>query len=227
MYIDARTLENGTLIEGDICIVGAGAAGISMALEWINTPHKVILLEGGGFQPDEKVQELYDGKETGQPYYPLKAMRLHYFGGTTGHWGGFCSPLEHIDFIKRDWMPNSGWPIKRDDLDPFYIRTQPILDLGPYDYSVKYWQDKDPSMTSLLKGKSVIWNKMWQFSKPVPRFGKKYKDTIVNSKNIHLYTYANVTDITANKNISQIKEVTVKNYAGKEHKVRAKIFVLA
>src|SRR6185312_7233706 len=48
-----------------------------------------------------------------------------------------------------------------------------------------------------------------------------------NAKNIHLYTYANVTDIIANENVSQIKEVTVKNYEGKEHKVRAKIFVLA
>jgi choline dehydrogenase-like flavoprotein len=227
MYIDGRTLDNGTLIEGDICIVGAGAAGISMALEWINTPHKVILLEGGGFQPDEKVQELYDGKETGQPYYPLIAMRLHYFGGTTGHWAGFCSPFEHIDFIKRDWMPISGWPIKRDDLDPFYARSQGILDLGPYDYSVKYWRNKDPELIPLLTDNSVIWNKMWQFSKPIPRFGQKYKDTIVNAKNIHLYTYSNVTDITANKSVSQIKEVTVKNYAGKEHKVRAKIFVLA
>lgn len=227
MYIDARDLDNGALIEGDICIVGAGAAGISMALEWMNTPYKVILLEGGGFQYDEKVQELYDGRETGQPYYPLKSMRLHYFGGTTGHWGGFCSPLEHIDFIKRDWVPDSGWPIKRDDLDVFYARSQGILDLGPYDYSVNYWQKKDPSLTSLLSDNSVIWNKMWQFSKPVSRFGKKYKDTIVNAKNIHLYTYANVTGIRANESISHIKEVTVKNYAGKEHKVRAKIFVLA
>jgi choline dehydrogenase-like flavoprotein len=67
---------------------------------------------------------------------------------------------------------------------------------------------------------------MWQFSPPT-RFGEKYKDTIVNAKNIHLYTYANVTNITANENISSITEVTTKNYAGKEHKVRAKIFVLA
>jgi choline dehydrogenase-like flavoprotein len=67
---------------------------------------------------------------------------------------------------------------------------------------------------------------MWQFSRPT-RFGQKYKDTIVNAKNIHLYTYANVTDITANENTSQVQEVTVKNYAGKEHKVKAKVFVLA
>ena len=226
MHIDARKAHDGSLIEGDICIVGAGAAGISMALEWINTPYKVILLEGGGFEYDDAVQELYNGKTTGQHYYPLKACRLHYFGGTTGHWAGFCSPLDRIDFIKRDWVPHSGWPITRDDLDPYYARAQKNLDLGPYDYTVKYWQKNNPLFSSLLSDDSVVWNKMWQFSPPT-RFGEKYKETIVNAKNIHLFTYANVTDITANENTSQVQGVTVKNYAGKQHTVKAKIFVLA
>ncbi len=227
MHIDARKIDNATLIEGDICIIGAGAAGISMAIEWINTPYKVILLEGGGFEFEDKMQELYDGKTTGQPYYPLKAMRLHYFGGTTGHWGGFCSIFDHIDFTKRDWVPNSGWPIKRDDLDPYYMRAQEYLDLGPYEYSMEYWRDKDPLLVPLISDDQVIWNKMWQFSSPVPRFGPKYKDTVVKAKNIHLYTYANVTDIITNENISEVKEVTIKNHAGKSHTVKAKKFVLA
>jgi choline dehydrogenase-like flavoprotein len=226
MYIDARNTDDGSLIEGDICIIGAGAAGITMALEWMNTPYKVILLEGGGFEYDEKVQELYDGKTTGQRYYPLKSARLHYFGGTTNHWAGFCSTLDHIDFVKRDWVPHSGWPITRNDLDPYYARAHKYLDLGPYDYTLKYWQQKDPLLVPLVSDDSVIWNKMWQFSTPT-NFGKKYKDTIIHAGNIHLYTYANVTDLTANENVSAIKEVTVKNYAGKEHKVRAKVFVLA
>ena len=67
---------------------------------------------------------------------------------------------------------------------------------------------------------------MWQFSPPT-RFGTKYKDPIVNTKNIHLYTYANVVDIIANENVSEIKEVTIKNYAGKQHTVRSKYFILA
>jgi len=226
MHIDARNLENNSVIEGDICIVGAGAAGISIALEWINSPYKVILLEGGGFSYDDRVQELYDGKTTGQPYYPLKSCRLHYFGGTTGHWAGFCSTLDPIDFRKRDWIPESGWPINRDDLDPFYARAQKNLDLGPYNYSLSFWQKTHPLFKPLLADDRVVWNKIWQFSPPT-RFGEKYKAPIVNAKNIHLYTYANVTDITANENTSHIKEVTIKNYAGKHHKVRAKIFVLA
>ena len=100
MHTDARELPDQTIIEGDLCIIGAGAAGISIAMDWIGSPHKVILLEGGGFDYDDRVQELYAGKTTGQHYYPLKSARLHYFGGTTGHWAGFCSTFDDIDFEK-------------------------------------------------------------------------------------------------------------------------------
>ncbi|MBS1933283.1 MAG: GMC family oxidoreductase [Bacteroidetes bacterium] len=226
MYIDARELENGSLIEGDICIIGAGAAGISMALQYINTPYKIILLEGGGFDYDDKVQELYVGKITGQPYYPLKSARLHYFGGTTGHWAGMCTTFDAIDFTKRSWVEHSGWPIKREDLDPFYERAHKIVEIGPYNYSLDYWLKQNPAFVPLPLDSNVVWSKMWQFSPPT-RFGKKYKDVIVNAKNIHLYTYANAVEIRGNENVSSITSVTVKNYAGKTHTVKAKYFILA
>ncbi len=226
MHIDARALPDHTLIEGDLCIIGAGAAGISMALEWMNTPYKVILLEGGGFEYEQAMQNLYKGKTTGQRYYALDSARLHYFGGTTGHWSGYCAPFDTIDFEERDWIPHSGWPIKREDLDPFYSRAQPLLDLGPYHYDLAYWQQQDAGLKSLPFDPAVVTNKMWQFSPPT-RFGKKYKDTIVNAPNIHLYTYANVTQIAANEPVTQVTEVTVKNLAGKQHTVRAKYFVMA
>lgn len=226
MHIDARQLENQSIIEGDICIVGAGAAGISIALDWENTPYKIILLEGGGFEYDDRVQELYNGKLTGHPYYPMKASRLHYFGGSTGHWGGMCSTFDDIDFEKRDWVENSGWPIQRQDIAAFYPKAHEILDLGRYEWDVKYWVEQNSKNKLLPLDPEVIWSKMWHFSPPT-RFGKKYKDTVVNAKNIHLYTYANVTDINATENVSGIKQVTIKNYAGKEHTVKAKYFVLA
>ncbi|MGZ3753199.1 MAG: GMC oxidoreductase, partial [Mucilaginibacter sp.] len=196
------------------------------ALEWIGTTYNVVLLEGGGFEYESQMQDLYKGKTTGQRYYPLESARLHYFGGTTGHWAGFCSPLDPIDFKKRDWVPHSGWPIQREDLDPFYARAHKNLDLGPYEYNDSYWTEKDPTLDSLPFDKGVVFNKMWQFSPPT-RFGTKYKDAIVNAANIHLYTYANVIDISANEHVSNIKGVVIKNFAGKTHTVRAKYFVVA
>ena len=226
MHLDARNLPDHTHIEGDICIVGTGPAGLSIAMEWNNTPYKVILLEGGGFDYDDQVQDLYAGQTTGQHYYPLKSTRLHYFGGTSNHWAGFCSTFDPIDFEKRSWVPLSGWPITRQDLDTYYARAQKILDLGPYRYDVKYWQQQDPALKSLLPDNSVVWDKVWQFSPPT-RFGSKYGAAIKASKNIHLYTYSNLTEITANETASTIEKLTVKNLAGKTHTVKARYYILA
>ena len=143
MHIDARTLENNAIIDADICIVGTGAAGTSLALEWIGTSHKVVVLEAGGFDFDADTQKLNEGYITGRHYFPLSSTRLRFFGGTTGHWMGFCSPFDPIDFKKRDWVPYSGWPISRKDLDPFYERAHPIVDLGPFEWEASDWEDKD------------------------------------------------------------------------------------
>ena len=225
MHTDTRHLENNSLIEGDVCIIGAGAAGVSIALDWMNTPFKVILLESGGFEYDDKVQDLNAGKTTGQKYFPLKSTRLRFFGGTTGHWAGMCSPYDNIDFIKRDWVPDSGWPISRKELDPFYARAHEKLHLGPYNYDFSYWSKELPNLNPFPLDNNVIWNKMWQFSQA--NFNVLYKDTLVKSKNVHLYTYATATNLQADPNLSSVSEVTVKNYAGKTHRVRAKHIILA
>jgi choline dehydrogenase-like flavoprotein len=230
MYIDARKLPNNSVIEGDVCIVGAGVAGISMALDWENTKYKVILLESGGFEFDDKVQDLYKGKLTGQKYYPMRSNRLSYFGGTGNHWSGMCAPFDEIDFMKRDWVPDSGWPIERKDLDPFYARANGKLKLGPYQYNLEYWQKERPNLNPFPLDEKQVWHKMWQLS-PVSGadggFGKVYKDDIIKAKNIHLYTYATVVNVVGNENLSSVEHVQIKNLEGKSHTVKAKHFILA
>lgn len=230
MHIDARQLPDNSLIEGDICIIGTGPAGSSIAMDWMNTKYKVILLESGGFEYDDKVQDLYKGKGTGQKYYPLRASRLSYFGGTSNHWAGMCAPFDNIDFMKRDWVPHSGWPITRQDLDPYYARACEKLKLGPNNFDIKFWQKEKPNMNPFPLDSSIVWHKIWQISAVsgfAGGFNKAYKDTIVNARNIHLYTYATVVNINANDSVKEITSVTVKNHAGKTHTVKAKHFILA
>jgi choline dehydrogenase-like flavoprotein len=226
MHIDARNIDNNSIIEGDICIVGAGAAGVSIALEWQNTPYKVILLEGGGFEYDEKIQELYDGETTGQRYFPLKSTRYHAFGGTTRLWGGYCSPLDEIDFKKREWVEYSGWPITKRDLMPYYGKAIEYLDLHSPDFSVTKWISEIEESQELLEYNNMVWSKMWQFSPPT-RFGIKYKDLIINATNIFLYTYANATNILLNEAKNKVAEIQVKNYNNKTHTIKAKHYILA
>jgi choline dehydrogenase-like flavoprotein len=226
MHIDARTLDDHSTIEGDICIIGAGAAGISLALEWILYPYRVILLEGGGFEYEDRLQDQYRGRTTGQPYYPLESARLHYFGGTTGHWGGMCSIFDPIAFQKRDWISGSGWPVDQQEMMPFYQRAHHNLDLGNCDFNLANWQKKDPALVALPLDRRFFWSKIWRYSPPT-RFGEKYREIIVKSENIHLYTYANAVEIKTTENLSSVSEVIIRNHAGKTHKVVAKHFVMA
>ena len=226
MHVDARSLENDSLIEGDLCIIGAGAAGISLALDWINSGKKVILLEGGGFEYESAMQDLYKGTTTGVPYYPLESARLHYFGGTTGHWAGYCSPLDELDFKERDWVPMSGWPFAKKELDPYYNRAHELLELGPYQYETDYWTSKNPSLEKLSFRENKIRHKIWQFSPPT-RFGVKYRKPIVDARNVWLYTYANVVELIPSDNNKTVEEVIVANHVNKTHRVKARSFVLA
>ena len=101
MFIDVRELPQNTEIESEICIIGAGAAGITIARELRDKPYRICLLESGGLDFDSDTQTLYQGKNVGLPYESLDTARLRYFGGTTNHWGGHCRPLLPIDFEKR------------------------------------------------------------------------------------------------------------------------------
>ena len=224
-FTDASDLDNGTLIEGDICIVGAGAAGISMALDWIGSGYKVVLLEAGGFTYDPVSQEQYRGEIVGEPYFPLQAARLRQFGGTTGHWAGFCAPFDPIDFEDRDWVADSTWPIGLDELHPYYERAHVPLELGPYEYGADFWEARTPNYQRLPLGDG-FWPKMWQFSPPV-RFATAHREAILAADNIDLYTHATVCEIVTNGNVSAVESLTVRTLGRQEHKVKAKHYVLA
>ena len=118
--VDAGSVVWDAVVEADVCIIGAGAAGITLAREFAGAPIRVCLLESGGWGPDPKTQSLAVGRGVGLPYYPLVRSRLRYFGGSTNHWAGWCRPLDEQIFQPRTWVPLSGWPLSRGDLLPYY-----------------------------------------------------------------------------------------------------------
>lgn len=221
--IDSRTIPKNKIIETDVCIIGAGAAGITIAREFIGQNFQVCLMESGGFEFEDDTQSLYKGRSTGLEY-SLENSRLRFFGGTTNHWGGWCRPFDEIDFEKRDWIPNSGWPFNKSHLKDHYRRAHEICQIGPYNYQVNTWVTKDSP--ALDFNNNNIQTKLFQLSPPT-RFGKVYRDEIINAENIDVYIYANALEIEANYNAKFVKKVKFSTLQNNIFWVSAKYFVIA
>ena len=171
MILDFRETNSQTDLRADLCVVGAGAAGITLAREFARSNAKVIVLESGGEEFEGETQDLYAGENVGLPY-ALEASRLRFLGGTTNHWEGVCGPLEEIDFQVRSWVPYSGWPLSRDELVPFYKRAQSICRLGPYLYGEDVWAHIGRDAIGFDPSKiQYVFKQLREF--PV-RFGEEY-----------------------------------------------------
>lgn len=230
MLIDARTLPEETTFEHDICIIGAGAAGITLALEFSNQPLQVCLLESGGLEYDRLTQSLYAGKNVGFPHFPLDTCRARYVGGSTNLWGGTSRPLDQIDFADRSWMPYSGWAFDKAQLDPYYERAQRICGLGPYKYDFTDWEDQLKQLHRLnlpLQSDRLVTYIFQIMSRSNLRFGQVYRTQIEQSANIKTYIHANVVDIETNDSTQAIKRLSVATLSGKKFSIAAKVFVLA
>lgn len=134
VLLDFRTLESGSPINCDICIIGAGAAGITLACSLIDSGIRVCLLESGGLERSPDIQDLYDGERVGLANADPLTCRLRRFGGTTNRWMGWCAPLRNIDFEPRPWIPHSGSPIRRADLDPCTRKPGNMFQIGSFGY---------------------------------------------------------------------------------------------
>lgn len=224
MFIDARKIPKNTVVRADVCIVGAGAAGITLAREFKGAPFKVCLLESGGLEYDVETQSLYKGQTAGQPYFPLEAARLRFFGGTTNHWGGACRPLDDIDFESRDWLPHSGWPFDRSHLVPFYERAQSVLQLGPFAYAGKDWETAERPQAPFRDG--TLTSAVIQQSPPT-RFGQVYREEIQNAPNVDTYLHANVLEIETNESARAATRLRVASLERNDFFVSARMFVVA
>jgi choline dehydrogenase-like flavoprotein len=131
--VDANELQAATTLNADICIVGTGAAGITLASELDGTSYTVCLIESGGYGPDEETQALYDLEIVGHPVREHFMSRARYFGGTCDLWAGRSMRLSRLDITRREWIPESGWPIPYEELAQYYPRASRILKLPSFD----------------------------------------------------------------------------------------------
>ena len=226
MFIDARSVPPGTVIETEVCIVGAGAAGITLAREFINASFRVILLESGGAEPEQATQDLYAGSDIGRPYDIFPISRLRYFGGTTNHWGGvWCDMPSSLDFETREGVPYSGWPFALSYLEPWYRRAQPVFKLGPYGYALSDWGITPSDIPEPFRGPHFVCQVLQQG--PATRFGPEYEPELRKAQNLSVYLHANALRFDVSDNGGAARQLNVGVLPDGRFTVQARIYILA
>ena len=114
----------------DICIIGAGAAGIVLAVELARQGKRVTILEGGGPEVEQDSQDPYRSEIAGLNHDGVHIGRFRSNGGSTTRWGGQILELDELDFEHRPWIAGSGWPIAKQHLLPFYQRAIELAGLS-------------------------------------------------------------------------------------------------
>ena len=226
MLIDLRKEPSAaSAAESDICIIGAGAAGLTLARRLAARGRSVTLLESGGLDFEQKTQDLYRGANVGMPYYDLDQSRLRFFGGTVAIWGGRCALLDPIDFRRREWVPYSGWPIAREALLPFYRQAHDMLELGAFNYDEDVWAALGVTDPGFDPARIDV--ALWRFDELAERFAAARARDLFQSPNLRILLHANVVKLQADAEGRRIQHVDVRSLDGPLLQLRARRYVVA
>ena len=228
MIVDANNLPDARTLRADVCIVGAGAAGISMALQFIGSGIEVLLLESGALEEEPDTQALYAGSVADERLHsPPDRYRQRRFGGTSTIWGGRCVPFDPIDFEARDYVPHSGWPFAREALLPYYPQANQLCEAGDFSYTAAAtFRDGGRPMIEGFESACFSSDTLERFSCPTD-FGARYGHRLRAAPNITLVMHANVTAILLQPAGDRVSSLDVRSLGGKRLQARATHYVLA
>ncbi len=228
MIDDGLELSDGETLHADVCIVGAGAAGITLALQLAGSGLRVLLLESGGLKPEKDAQRLYEGSVADERLHsPLHRYRERRFGGSTTIWGGRCVPFDAIDFEQREYLPGSGWPIGLADLMPYYPIANQLCEAGEFQYlaTTAFKRPLRP-MIEGFRSEHFSTDTLERFSCPTD-FGVRYSGALRTAPDVRVLLHSNLTTLVFHPNGEAVEALIVRTLAGKTFKVLAAHTVLA
>lgn len=218
-------LSTDRTLDADICIVGSGPAGLSLAKSLEGSAAKIVLLESGDFDYDIDTQDLSAGPIDGAlPSVPLNASRLRLFGGTSMHWSGNCGPFEETDFEQREWVNLSGWPVTRAEMMPFYEKAAALIGLKSNHFEAADWQHAGDSRR--LRLGSGDFQHAVLLNQPT-RFGTEYRAFVEKSNEILAILRANLSRIHLNPERNKVTALEVRSLTGGVVMIRPKTTILA
>jgi choline dehydrogenase-like flavoprotein len=230
LLVDLEEMEASALpIRTQVCIIGAGLAGHTLAQRLTASGVQVALLEAGGRDPEDRSQVIYNARMPRLTHTGTTEGRFRVLGGSTTRWGGQLLPYTPEIFQPTTSLPSYGWPIGLDEVAPYYPIAQRLLQADDYPFDAK------PFLTAFARPIPPMLDHLPElrarFSKCAPHsrrnvgttLGKVLEEGSVGT----LYLHANLTELLLSPNGDRIEAALVRNYAGAKFRFEADHFVLS
>lgn len=223
---DGARIPSGTEVRTDVCVIGSGAAGITLARLLNHTNRDVVLLEAGGFERDPAVEaDTFAIDEVGTPARNPIPTRGRWFGGSTNLWFGRIAMPDRIDFEQRPWVPNSGWPLQLDELKPWLVTAADILDVPHFDkIHTDHWPHIPTIETFVKQGGADLKVFLWANGMDM---GAHHRELLKASRNVRVLLNSTAFELIPNGDSSAIESLTVCGPNGSRFVVNASTYVLA
>lgn len=127
MEIDLATVEApGEAVRAQVCVIGAGIAGLALARRLALSGVDVVVLEAGGLCLEAGGQAIFAAAELrGHLNVGTIEGRFRVFGGSSLRWGGQVLSLGG----------GTAWPVGAQELAPYASEAEGLLEVGelPFD----------------------------------------------------------------------------------------------
>ncbi len=225
MILDTSKLESEQL-RCQVCIIGSGAAGITLALELGKEKLDVVLVTGGKYEQSDSNRMLHEGTtDPRDSHEPLEENRHRAFGGATKRWGGRLVPFDSIDFESRSYMALSGWPIPYRLVANCYPRAMELCETVPDEFR----KLSDPSQFDFpdtLGGGAIETTTRERWSVPTD-FGVRYREALTRTDHIRVLLDYHAVDLRLNEDFNRLDSIPLKSRSGRPLQVFADVFILA
>jgi choline dehydrogenase-like flavoprotein len=227
VLLDASQLPFGATIDADVAVVGAGPAGIVLALELAAAKLRVTLIESGGARWDAAAQWLGDTAADDPPQHPMPLTTRRQIGGASNLWAGRCVPFDPIDFLTRSITGRVSWPLAYEEIERHHARACKWFACGEPIFDV----ERIPSLAgrSLIPGwpgGEILDTALERWSLPT-NFRRRYGRRLRLSARVTLVQQLTCTEVVSAPEGTRVDHLACRSLGGKRVTVRARRYVLS